>query len=76
MAKRSLSDEQKRHVASTLRIAGIGAFVVYGYPEVTAKALVASSLTSHFAGGGFLLFGFSLFTSAEFMAVRVLEGVN
>lgn len=50
--------------------------MVYGYPEITAKALAASSLTSHFAGGGLLLFGLSLFASAEFMAVRMLEGVN
>jgi hypothetical protein len=77
-APASHSDEQKRHIASTLRIVGIGGFVTYGWPEITTSAISKwpVSALAHFPHGGYLVLGMIIFAVAEVGAIRVLKGVN
>ncbi|WP_275077632.1 hypothetical protein [Acidithiobacillus thiooxidans] len=39
MKLKKLSIGQKKHLAATARIIGIGAFVLYGLPELALKAI-------------------------------------
>lgn len=73
-----LSDGQRKHLANTARIMGVGGFVIYGVPEIRLKALVIShksnQIVMHHAG--FLLFGFLIFGASGLLAALVLRGVN
>lgn len=75
----SHSDAQKKHIATTLRLVGIGAFVTYSLPEITTAAIsigLKSSATHHYHHGSFLLAGFIIFGLAEVGAIRLLKGVK
>ena len=56
-----LSDGQRKHLANTARIIGVGGFVIYGVPEIRLKAVDL----------GLLIFG-----TSELLAALVLRGVN
>lgn len=72
------SNEQKKHIATTLRIIGIGGFVTYAWPEITIKALskLPTSLTAPVPHGFYIIIGLGVFGLAEVFAILTLKGVN
>lgn len=75
----SHSDAQKKHIATTLRLVGIGAFVTYSLPEITTAAIstvLKSSATHHYHHGSFLLAGLIIFVIADVGAILLLKGVK
>ncbi len=75
MKLRKLSIGQKKHLATTARIIGIGAFVLYGLPELALKAIERKQhvMTSH---AGIFIVGLGIFLIAELLAVAILQGVD
>ena len=75
MKLRKLSIGQKKHLATTARIIGIGAFVLYGLLELALKAIERKQhvMTSH---AGIFIVGLGIFLIAELLAVAILQGVD